>query len=86
MVYYRSNFNVGIKCGGDDDWGSMVALQASRSWTGETSENGFHSHQININQSGEHSHTAFVQQTGSGESIDIRPRFYKSAFFLKLPN
>lgn len=49
-------------------------FDASRSWTGETSS------------SGSHTHTATCSETGSSAaSVSILPPFYKLAYFVKLP-
>lgn len=47
---------------------------ASRNWTGETSQNG------------SHSHTVTVGNSGSGTAVDIKNPFFKMAFFIKLPD
>jgi hypothetical protein len=46
---------------------------ASRSWSGETSQNGSHSHTVTIGNS------------GSGSAVDIKNPFFTMAFFIKLP-
>jgi hypothetical protein len=46
---------------------------ASRNWTGETSQNGAHSHTVTIGNA------------GSGSAVDIRNQFFTMAFFIKLP-
>lgn len=62
-------------------------FDASRSWTGETSWNGNHSHTITVNYGGEHSHSAgsagagehthsiTVNNTGSGQAHNNMPPF-----------
>lgn len=63
------------------DWGAastdrgnqVIEFQASRSWEGETSQNGAHSHSVTIGS------------TGSGTAVDIKPRFYTLAYFMRLP-
>lgn len=44
---------------------SKIRLNASRSWTGETSQNGAHTHTITVNWGGEHSHGA--DSSGAGD-------------------
>lgn len=54
--------------------GKIVGFEASRTWTGETSSGGIHSH------------TATCSQAGSAKaSVSIVPPFYKLAYFVKLP-
>jgi len=38
----------------------------------------------NLNYAGDHSHTVTVQTQGSGSSFDVRPKYYKLAFIMKL--
>lgn len=51
-LYYIRNWNAAIRSGGGDDWGSDVGFDASRSWTGETSAAGNHSHSCSIGNTG----------------------------------
>jgi hypothetical protein len=52
----------------------MVGFQASRSWNGETSQNGDHTHSVTIADAGE------------GDPVSIVNSFFKMAFFIKLPD
>jgi hypothetical protein len=38
-----------------------------------------------IGSAGEHTHTGTTDATGSGSAFDIRPKYYKLAFIMKLP-
>ena len=58
---------------GYDKYAYVVGFKASRSWEGETSLNGAHSHSVTIGS------------TGSGTAVDIKPSYFKMAFFIKLP-
>ena len=51
----------------------QIDFKASRSWDGATSQNGAHSHSVTIGS------------TGSGAAVDIKPSYFKMAFFIKLP-
>lgn len=57
--------------GGDRAWYKFI-FDASRNWTGNTSWNGNHTHQISIGT------------TGNAQSFNITPPFYKLAFFVKV--
>ena len=45
-MYYGSSFNAKIRAGDNDNWGSRIEFDASRSWSGATSSNGAHTHTI----------------------------------------
>lgn len=72
-LFYNGNFDVQVRSGANDDWGSSIGLDASRAWTGATSSNGAHTH------------TATCSSTGSGEAFSILPAYYQLAYFVKLP-
>ena len=62
--------------GGGDNTSLMkkkVTFTASSGWEGETSLNGAHSHSVTIGS------------TGSSTAVDIKPRFYTLAYFMRLP-
>ena len=42
-----------------------VAFTASRSWTGSTSSDGYHSHSMSLNSAGSHTHTVTITTGGS---------------------
>ncbi len=50
----------------------VYGFDASRSWSGETSNNG------------SHSHTATINNTGSGQAFSILPPYIKKAWFMKV--
>ena len=52
---------------------TVIKFNAANAWTGETSLSGSHTHSVTIGS------------TGSGTAVDIKPRFFKMAFFIKLP-
>lgn len=56
-----------------DQDNATVEFDASRSWTGETSSNGAHSHTITIQSGGEHSHTVTITETAKG-GTETRPK------------
>ena len=57
-----------------DNGAEQINFEASRSWSGKTSNNG------------SHVHTATCSTTGSSSvSFSIQPPFYTMAFFVKLP-
>jgi hypothetical protein len=60
--------------GQDWDGNTLVktGFDASRSWTGETSSNG------------SHSHTVTIVNTGSGQAFSILPPYIKKAWFMKV--
>lgn len=72
-VSARGNYN---EVGGSyhGDYAAQIAFDASRTWSGETSQNGAHSHSVTIGN------------TGSGSAVDIRNKFFTMAFFIKLPD
>lgn len=65
--------------------GYAVGFDASRSWTGETSENGAHSHAVSITEGGSHAHTASSANTGSGQAHNNMPP-YLAVFVWKRVN
>lgn len=73
---------------GNETWGAtLVAFQASRSWSGETSESGNHTHTMNLqNAGGGKGHTHSLNLGSHTHTVTIpKPAFYKMAFFVKLP-
>lgn len=58
--YEGWRWNAKIKSGGNDDWGSYYAFDASRNWTGATSQNGAHTHNVSVGN------------TGGGHAFSIR--------------
>lgn len=72
----------------ENDWeNNILAFDASRSWTGETSSAGAHTHEFSLGSSGGglgHTHTLTGASHSHGVTIPL-PRFYRLAFFVKLP-
>ena len=76
---YSGAFYQGNKAGygglGDTDYDNNLSyFDASKSWTGETTSSGFHTHTATCASAGRES-----------ASIEIQPPFYQLAFFVKLP-
>ncbi|MTC47426.1 phage tail protein [Providencia sp. wls1922] len=57
----RTNWNAGTSYGGGDDAGGLWTFQASKGWTGETSNNGAHTHTV----------SGTTGNKGGGTSINI---------------
>ena len=53
-------WNAGIRRGGGDDWGSYFQFEAARTWSGQTSWNGAHAHDV------------YVGNTGGGRAFSVR--------------
>ena len=72
----------------ENDWeNNILAFDASRSWTGETSSSGSHTHEFSLGKAGGglgHSHTLTGASHSHGVTIQLPP-FYRLAFFVKLP-
>lgn len=73
-AFYRSqrNANANMKYGGGDDWLKGIGFDASRTWSGRTSWDGDHSHQV------------IISSTGSGDAFSVIPPFFKLAYFVKV--
>lgn len=64
-----------------------ASFAASRTWTGYTSYDGYHSHSMNLNETGGgkgHTHTITSSSETQTLTLD-RPPFYRLAYFVKLP-
>lgn len=64
-----------------------ASFAASRTWTGYTSYDGYHSHSMNLNNTGGgkgHTHTITSSSETQTLTLD-RPPFYRLAYFVKLP-
>lgn len=83
--FYKTRRNLtGTGDSDEDNWG--IGMDASRSWTGETSISGQHSHPVNISDTGSgqtHTHTLNANVAITGVSNE--PPFYTLAYFLRLP-
>lgn len=83
--FYKTRRNlIGTEGSDEDNWG--IGMDASRSWTGETSISGQHSHPVNISDTGSgqtHTHTLNANVAITGVSNE--PPFYTLAYFLRLP-
>ena len=64
-MYYGASFNAQIRTGEDDDWGSRIEFDASRSWTGSTSIEGIHAHGFSTSWAGEHAHSLSITSAGA---------------------
>ena len=64
-MYYGASFNAQIRTGEDDDWGSRIEFDASRSWTGSTSIEGIHAHGFSTSWAGEHAHSLSIASAGA---------------------
>jgi len=69
-AFYRIGY-AGTEQGGTGSQ-QNVGFQASRTWTGATTQNGSHSHTVTINN------------TGSGQAFSIMPPYVKKAWFMKV--
>lgn len=83
--FYKSQKGViGIGDSDKDNW--AIGMDASSSWTGETSTSGQHTHTVSISATGSgqtHTHTLTANAAISGVSNE--PPFYTLAYFLRLP-
>ena len=71
----------------NDSPGGHMSFAASRTWTGYTSYDGYHSHSMNLNNTGGgkgHTHTITSSSETQTLTLD-RPPFYRLAYFVKLP-
>ena len=71
-MYYGSSFNAQIRTGDNDNWGSRIEFDASRSWTGATSSNGAHTHTV--------TNSAGVAMNGT----TVLPQSVGTSFFIKI--
>ena len=53
----------------------QINFQASRSWSGETSSNGAHTHTVTVQSAGSHTHTVTVGNTGDGSPMSLLPPY-----------
>lgn len=83
--FYKSRLGVvGTKGSDEDNW--AIGMDASRSWSGETSYNGQHQHGLSIQNTGSgqtHTHTLSANTSITGVSNE--PPFYCMAYFVRLP-
>lgn len=73
-AFYVEKPNAGVTVNDSGDPDDYFGFDASKTWTGNTSVEGDHSHTANIISSGAHSHSISISKTGSGASFNIRPR------------
>ena len=73
--------------GGDGRPWWRVLFDASRTWSGSTSESGSHSHSITMGSTGGgRGHTHTITSSSEAQQIALdRPPFYRLAYFVKLP-
>lgn len=64
-----------------------ILFDASRTWSGSTSESGSHSHSITMGSTGGgRGHTHTITSSSEAQQIALdRPPFYRLAYFVKLP-
>lgn len=72
-AFYVMGRRTKVKNDGDPD--NYYGFDASRSWEGETSANGNHSHTISVDEAGTHSHTASTAAVGGGQSHNNMPPY-----------
>lgn len=73
--------------GGDGRPWWRILFDASRTWSGSTSESGSHSHSITMGSTGGgRGHTHTITSSSEAQQIALdRPPFYRLAYFVKLP-
>lgn len=73
--------------GGDSRPWWRFLFDASRTWSGSTSESGSHSHSITMGSTGGgRGHTHTITSSSEAQQIALdRPPFYRLAYFVKLP-
>lgn len=75
---------IGTDGSDEDNWG--IGMDASRSWTGETSNNGQHQHGLSIQNTGSgQTHTHTLNANTSITGVSNEPPFYCMAYFVRLP-
>lgn len=75
---------IGTNGSDEDNWG--IGMDASRSWTGETSNNGQHQHGLSIWNTGSgQTHTHTLNANTSITGVSNEPPFYCMAYFVRLP-
>lgn len=75
---------IGTEGNDEDNWG--IGMDASRSWTGETSNNGQHQHGLSIQNTGSgQTHTHTLNANTSITGVSNEPPFYCMAYFVRLP-
>lgn len=65
-----------------------ILFDASRTWSGSTSESGSHSHSVTMGSTGGgRGHTHTITSSSEAQQIALdRPPFYRLAYFVKLPD
>lgn len=83
--FYKSRLGViGTKGSDEDNW--AIGMDASRSWSGETSYNGQHQHGLSIQNTGSgQTHTHTLNANTSITGVSNEPPFYSMAYFVRLP-
>lgn len=83
--FYKSRLGV-IGTGDSDNDNWAIGMDASRSWVGETSYNGVHTHGLTIGSTGSgQTHTHSLTANASITNVSNEPPFYCMAFFMRLP-
>lgn len=83
--FYKTRRDLtGTKGSDEDNWG--IGMDASRNWTGETSNNGQHQHGLSIQNTGSgQTHTHTLNANTSITGVSNEPPFYCMAYFVRLP-
>lgn len=63
--YETGRWSARYRSGDNDSWGYKAGFDASRSWTGSTSTEGYHSHSMSLNSAGSHTHSVTISSGGS---------------------
>lgn len=75
---------IGTEGSDEDNWG--IGMDASRSWSGETSNDGQHQHGLSIQNTGSgQTHTHTLNANTSITGVSNEPPFYCMAYFVRLP-
>lgn len=86
--YSKNDASQDTSAGGDDGrpwW--RILFDASRTWSGSTSESGSHSHSVTMGSTGGgQGHTHTITSSSEAQTLTLdRPPFYRLAYFVKLP-
>ncbi len=74
-AFYVARNSGGVSVSNDGGGDDLYGFDASKSWTGETSSAGAHTHTVSVGSAGAHTHTISVGNTGSGQEYDCRPKY-----------
>jgi microcystin-dependent protein len=75
-VFEGAFYNAGSAGGAGGEWSNIkLGFKASRSWTGSTSSNGAHAHNLLIDSAGAHTHAITISATGAGTAFNTMPPY-----------